>query len=236
MTKHLDVLTLFFTIILTSAFAQKSVNQFDNNGKRDGLWTKNYHETNQKRYEGVFKHGKEIDTFKYYTLSGGKSVLSAVKVFNENNNLAEVTFLSSNKKVISEGAMNGKNFVGQWVYYHKNSNTKMIVEQYNQDGELDGERYVYYSNGNTAEKASYKNGKLNGESKWLTEKGILIKESNYKDDLLHGETINYDASGNVTSKGNYAEDKKVGVWTYYKDGKLSKEIDHTTNTVISKQE
>lgn len=236
MIKQIKVLPLFFTIILTSAFAQKSVNQFDKDGKRDGLWTKNYHKTEQKRYEGMFKHGKEIDTFKYYTLSGGKSVLSAVKVFNEKDSIAEVSFLASNKKVISEGAMNGRNFVGQWIFYHNNSNAKMIVEHYNEAGELDGERNVFYENGNTAEKASYKNGKLNGESKWFTEKNILIKESHYKEDLLHGETINYDAVGNATSKGNYVEDKKAGIWSYYKDGKLTKEINHTTNKVISKQE
>ncbi len=235
MIKQKEILTLFFTIILTTLWAQKTVNQFDKDGKRDGFWTKNYDKTDEKRYEGVFKHGKEIDTFKYYTLSNGKSVLSAVKVFNENNNFAAVTFLASNKKVISEGHMNGRHFVGQWIFYHKNSKAKMIVEHYNEEGELDGERNVYYENGNTAEKGSYKNGKLNGESKWFTENKVLIKESAYKDDQLHGETINYDASGNITSKGNYAEDKKVGIWSYYKGGKLTKEINHTTNKVISKQ-
>lgn len=236
MIKQKKIFTLFFTIILTSVSGQESVNQFDKDGKRNGLWTKNYHETNQKRYEGVFKHGKEVDTFKYYTLSSGKSVLSAIKVFNENNSLAEVTFLSSNKMVISEGTMNEKNFVGQWIFYHKNSKSKMIVEQYNKDGVLDGDRFVYFKNGNSAEKASYKNGKLNGESKWYTENNVLIKQSYYKEDQLHGETINYDASANITSKGNYNEDQKEGIWLYYKDGERSKEINHTTNEVISKQE
>jgi antitoxin component YwqK of YwqJK toxin-antitoxin module len=236
MIKQKLYFAFIFTIILTNGFAQKSINGFDKDGKRHGLWTKNYHKTDQIRYEGVFKHGKEIDSFKYYTLSAGKSVLSAVKVFNENDSLADVTFYSSTKKVISKGKMNGKRFVGEWIYYHKNSPAKMIVENYNASGELDGERNVYYRNGLIAEKAFYKNGKLNGEAKWFAENNILLKSSYYVDDQLNGKTINYDAFGNKTSEGDYTANQKKGVWKYYKDGKLTKEINHTTQEVITKQE
>ncbi len=236
MIKQELFLSLIFTIILTTAFAQKSVNQFDKEGKRNGLWTKNYHKTDQKRYEGVFEHGKEIDSFKYYTLSEGKSVLSAVKVFNVKDSLAEVTFFASNKKVISEGRMNGRLYIGQWVFYHKNSTAKMIVENYNKEGLLEGERFVYYKNGFVGEKAFYKNGTLNGEAKWFSENSTLLRVNTYKDDVLHGKSINYDSAGDITSEGKYIEDQKKGIWNYYKDGKLSKKIDHTNQKVISKKE
>ncbi|BAO74451.1 toxin-antitoxin system YwqK family antitoxin [Winogradskyella sp. PG-2] len=236
MIKQKIFLTLFFTIILTTAFAQKSVNKFDKDGKRHGLWTKNYHKTDQKRYEGVFSHGKEIDSFKYYTLSKGKSVLSAVKVFNKKDSLADVTFYASNKKVISEGKMNGRQYIGQWIFYHKNSTAKMIVENYNENGLLEGERFVYYKNGLVGEKAFYKNGKLNGEAKWFSEAKVLLRLATYLDNELHGKSINYDLSGNITSEGYYIKDQKKEVWKYYKNGKLSKEIDHTINKVIKKYE
>jgi len=229
-------LSISFALICLLSFSQKSTNQFDKSGKRHGLWTKNYHQTNQKRYEGDFSHGKEIDSFKYYTLSRGKSVLSAVKVFNKNDSLANVTFLASNKKVISEGKMNGKRFIGQWIFYHKNSTKKMIIENYNDDGQLEGERNVYYKNGLVAEKAFYKNGQLNGESQWFSENAILLKSSYYKDDELNGQTIHYDTSGNKLSEGNYTANQKKGIWKYYKDEKLSKEIDHTNQKVISKKQ
>ena len=236
MIKQKLILTLFFTIILTTAIAQKSVNQFDKDGQRNGLWTKNYHKTDQKRYEGVFKYGKEIDSFKYYTLLEGKSVLSAVKVFNENNSLADVTFFASNKKVISEGRMNGRLYIGQWFFYQNNSTTKMIVENYNTEGLLEGERFVYYKTGLVGEKAFYENGKLSGEAKWFSEKSILLRVNTYKDGTLHGKSVNYDSAGNITSEGHYIEDQKKGIWNYYKDGKLSKKIDHTNQKVISKKE
>lgn len=236
MIKQKLITSLIFTIILTTAYAQKSVNKFDNKGERHGLWTKNYYKTDQKRYEGVFHHGKEIDSFKYYTLSKGKSVLSAVKVFRAEDSLANVTFFASNKKVISAGQMNGRTYIGQWVFYHKNSTAKMIVENYNDNGLLTGERFVYYKDGLVAEKAFYKNGKLTGEAKWFSEKKILLRVANYKADALHGKTANYNPDGTITSEGNYEEDQKKGIWNYYKDGKLAKEIDHTSNKVIKKHE
>ncbi|WP_299363285.1 toxin-antitoxin system YwqK family antitoxin [Winogradskyella sp.] len=228
--------TFIFTIILTLGYAQKSVNQYDKDGKRHGLWTKNYFQTDQKRYEGTFKHGKEIDTFNYYTLSKGKSVLSATKVFNERDSIAEVTFYTSKKKIISKGKMNGKRYVGEWVYYHKDSPKKMITEYYNEEGKLEGERIVYYKNGNIAEKSFYKDGELDGISKWYAEDDLLLRESTYEDGKLNGKTANYDAGGNVTSEGHYGGNKKVGIWKYYKNGKISKEIDHTNQKVIKKYE
>jgi len=225
-----------FTIILTSVFSQNTVNQLDSDGERHGLWTKNYHSTNQKRYEGTFMHGKEVDTFKYYTLSNGKSVLSAVKVFNKNNRITDVTFLASNKKVISKGKMNGKKFIGKWVYYHKNSNKKMIEENYGNDGKLQGERKVYYENGVVAEDTNYKNGKLSGEAKWFAENEMLIKVANYENGEFHGDYISYDKTGNIATKGTYVKDRKRGVWHYYESGEEIKRINHSTNKVLFKKE
>ncbi|WP_179351820.1 toxin-antitoxin system YwqK family antitoxin [Winogradskyella vidalii] len=236
MIKQNIVLLSFLTLFLTVGYAQKSKNQYDNAGKRHGLWTKNYHKTDQKRYEGVFKHGKEIDSFKFYTLSAGKSVLSAVKVFNEKDSIADVTFFSSTKKVISEGKMDGKRFIGEWTFYHKNSSDKMIVEHYNNDGLLEGERFVYFKNGSLAESSNYKNGKLYGESKWFSEQNVLLRHTHYIEDDLEGKAINYDADGKKTSEGDYSKNVKVGKWNYYENGELTKEINHTTKEVISKKE
>jgi len=225
-----------FTIILTPVFSQNTVNQLDSDGKRHGLWTKNYHNTDQKRYEGTFVHGKEVDTFKYYTLSNGKSVLSALKVFNKNNRIADVTFLASNKKVISKGKMNGKKFIGKWVYNHKNSDNKMIEENYGKDGKLQGERKVYYENGVVAEDTNYKNGKLSGEAKWFAENEMLIKVANYENGEFHGDYISYDKTGNIATKGTYVKDRKRGVWHYYESGEEVKRINHSTNKVLFKKE
>ena len=128
----------FFIYILTvvslSMHAQDAVNQFDSSGQRHGVWRKYYHNTDQLRYEGQFDHGKEIGEFKFYTLNKGESVLSAVKQFNSENDLASVKFLSSTGKMISEGQMNGKLYIGKWIYYHNKSDGILSVEYYNDRG------------------------------------------------------------------------------------------------------
>ena len=235
MNRQKLILNLVFVSLGFMCFSQKQINTFDKNGKRHGLWTKNYHKTDQIRYKGKFNHGKEIDTFNFYTLSKGKSVLSAIKVFNQADSIADVTFFTSKKKVISKGKINSKRYVGKWVYYHKNSPTEMIIEHYNENGKLHGTREVFYKNGNLAEKAIYADGELNGESKWFSEiSNTLLKHATYTNGKLNGKTINYNAQGNITSQGDYANNKKVGIWKYYKTGKISKEIDHTNQKVIKK--
>ena len=236
MIKQNILLGLIFTITLTTGYAQKSVNQYDKNGERHGIWTKNYDGTDQKRYEGTFKNGKEIGTFNYYKLKSGKSVLSATKVFNEQDDIADVTFYTSSKKVVSQGKMNKKLFIGKWIYYHKNSDKVMMEENYNNQGLLEGLQTVYYENGNIAEQLNYKDGELHGEAKWFTKAKQFIRTSLYLNGERNGQTTNYDGKGNKASEGPYKADKKTGVWKYYKEGVLSKKIDHSNQKVIYKKE
>lgn len=228
MIKQNIVFCVFFTIILTPSFSQKQVNRFDENGKRHGLWEKTYPQTNnQLRYQGQFHHGKEIDTFKYYKLKNKKSVLSAIKVFNVDNDITDVTFFTSNGKIISKGQMNAKLYIGEWLYYHKNSDQLMTVEQYNHMGNLNGKRIVYFKNGTIAESQFYNNGKREGLSEWFSENGILLQASNYQNDKLNGKSIYYNANGTKVSEGNYTENLKTGIWQYYKNGSLVRTIDHS---------
>ncbi len=228
MVKHLDVMSLIFIFTLTlTSFAQKSVNQFDLNGKRHGVWVKNFDSTKQPRYEGQFEHGKEVGLFNFYTLNKGKSVLSATKQFNAENDNADVKFFSSKGKLISEGKMDGRLNQGLWTFYHKDNNAVMSKEIYNTNGKLEGEKSIFYPNGKTAETSQYKNGKLDGQTLLYSEKGILLKSFNYKNDELHGEAKYYDTDGNLIGEGVYQHDRKHGIWTYYENGKIKETIDHT---------
>lgn len=236
MIKRKIAFGIIFTIILTSLSAQSDVNNYDESGKRHGIWQKNYPNTNQLRYKGKFVHGKEIDTFKFYKLKRKKSVLSAVKIFNEENNQAEVTFMASSGNIISKGKMSGKSFIGKWIFYHKNSDIPMIEENYNSNGELDGKRSVMFINGKIAEVAEYKNNLLNGVSKTYSESGRLLQESTYSEDKLDGSTIYYDTDGNVQAEGNFKSNLKIGIWEYYKNKELIRKVDHDNDKVIYKKQ
>lgn len=215
---------LFFLISVTILGAQ-NINQFDAKGKRHGIWKKNFEDSKIIRYEGEFYHGKEIGLFKFYKNIKNKPILSATKQFNETNNISEVKFLASNGKVISEGQMDGKTFIGTWKYYQKSSNAILTLEEYNNNGKLVGERLVYYPNGEIAERQNYNQGILNGTSIWYSDKGVVLKEFNYVNDELHGEAKFYNPKGELIVEGFYKRGKKDNIWKYYKNGKLVEEKD-----------
>src|SRR5210317_651301 len=106
------IYTTIFLLISVCAFSQ-NINQFDASGKRHGIWKKNFEGTNVVRYEGDFFHGKEIGIFKFYLNKEDKAILSATKAFNENDSKAYVKFYASDGKVISEGQMDGKNYINE---------------------------------------------------------------------------------------------------------------------------
>ena len=229
--RHLILILIFFASV--TSFAQE-INQLDANGERDGIWQKNFENTNQPRYEGTFKNGKEIGTFKFYKLVEKKSVLSATKEFNENDNIALVKFYSSTGKLISQGDMNGQAFIGKWMYYHNKTDAVMSTENYNDKGELHGEKLVYYENGQVAEKSNYINGKQEGLSIWYSEKAVVLKEFLYENDELHGLSKYYDNKGQLIAEGSYKRGQKHGVWKYYTDGKLTEEKDFTIHSKLEK--
>ena len=224
---HMKHIAFILFLLLSSISFAQNLNQFDGNGKRHGLWKKNFDDTNVIRYEGEFKHGKEVGLFKFYMNIKNEAVLSATKNFDNKEDLAEVTFYTSKGKVISKGEMHGKAYVGKWTYYHKGSKQIMMIENYGDYGQLEGESLVYYDNGQVAEKRNYKNNKLDGKVSYFHENGKEMKIYIYNMGLLHGPAKFYNAKGVLDIEGQYKNDKKDGIWKYYKDGELTEEKDFT---------
>lgn len=209
-----------FLLVASYGYAQET-NQMDSNGKRHGVWKKYFDGTKQLRYEGAFDHGKEVGTFKFYCAEC-KSKPAVIKEFAIDNAIADVKYYTIKGKLVSEGKMDGKLRIGEWVYFHKKSAEVMTRESY-QNGKLTGKKYVYYGNGIVAEEASYSNGVLSGPSLYYSYDSKLLKELIYKNDLLEGPAAYYDAKGQKVMEGNYINDRKKGVWKFYKNGQFEKE-------------
>ncbi|WP_166965621.1 toxin-antitoxin system YwqK family antitoxin [Yeosuana marina] len=219
------IVTLF--MFIAHLVIAQTINQFDADGKRDGVWKKYFDDTKILRYEGAFSHGKEIGLFKFYKNIDNKASLTATKQFNSTDNKAYVTFYTSMGKVISEGEMDGKTHIGGWKYYQKNSKKLLTLENYDNAGNLDGDRFVYYNNGQIAEKQHYEHGKLNGTSVWYSPNNTILKEFIYVNGELDGVSKYYDSKGNLIIEGSYKNGKKHGIWNYYEDGKLVEKKDFT---------
>jgi len=227
MNKQRAIFMILLTFSMLTVSAQTTYNQMDANGKRHGVWKKNFKDTKQVRYEGTFNHGIETGLFKFYKLVDKKSVLSATKLFADSSGKAEVTFLTSKGKVISKGFMNGKKYIGEWIYYHHKSDKVMTKEHYNSNGQLDGEKLIYFKNGQLAERVNFLNGDRHGIVQNYSEEGILRKEFNYANGELHGVYKDFDFEGTLIVEGQFKKDKKHGRWKYYKNGKLIKEKNYS---------
>ena len=126
-------------------------------------------------------------------------------------------------------------YIGSWKYYQKTSNKLLTLENYNTEGNLYGDRFVYYENGQIAEIKHYNNGKLEGTSIEYSENNVVLKEFVYVNDQLHGPSKYYNSKGELIIEGLYKNDKKTGIWKYYEDGKLTDEKDFTYYPKLKKK-
>lgn len=211
------VIIFGITLTTTAVFAQE-INQTDASGERHGLWEKYYPESNQLRFAGEFHHGKERGKFKFYCQTCGDQP-SAIIDYGRGNDIAKVKYLDLKGKVISEGKMKHQKRMGEWVYYHKDSDRVMSQENYS-DGVLHGMTTTYYPNGKITEETEYKLGVKDGKNNFYSSQGVLIRKLIYQDDKLHGPAFYYDAHGQLTIEGAYKAGRKDGLWKYYENGKV----------------
>jgi antitoxin component YwqK of YwqJK toxin-antitoxin module len=202
--------------------AQTDFNKLDANGKKEGLWKGTYEVSKRPRYEGTFSHGKETGVFKFFD-DTKKGDVVATRDFSANDGSAYNIFYDQKKNKVSEGKVIGKNYEGQWTYYHKASAIVMTTENY-KNGKLEGARTVFYPNAKVAEKMTSVNGQKEGIYEKYGQNGIILEKSTYKNDEYNGDAVFYDSDGVVASEGKFLKGKKAGMWKFYLKGKLTKEV------------
>lgn len=222
--KFYFLLFLIFSSHIT--FAQLDYNKVDEKGKKNGVWKGFYVDSKRPKYEGTFEHGKEVGVFSFYDDTKAKSII-ATREFNGTDNSAYTVFYDQAKNKVSEGKVINKLFEGEWKYYHQASKTVMTVEHYKR-GKLEGLRSVYYPSGKIAEEINYRSNAKDGSYKSFSENGIVLEESIYKNNEYNGLAIFKDTQGNVVSKGKFINGKKAGLWQFYTNGKLVKEMNMST--------
>ena len=219
-------------VIITSHYQQLSVaqsyNQFDEDGKRQGLWQKTYDNDKQLRYTGNFSHGQEVGTFNFYDIKGGHP--TAVKVYTTDSPYIDVTFFTTDGKMVSTGKMKGRARAGEWLSYHQDGKTIMIKENY-ENGKLEGERTVNFMNGLLAQQEFYKQDLKEGKATYYSEEKKVLKELQYVNDKLEGPVRLYNGFGQLEVEGAYKNNRKHGIWKYYKGDKVDKEIKYPRNKI-----
>ena len=216
--KRLFFVALFFSCFLcVSTLEAQRYNQFDKNKKRTGVWKK-YYPNKRIKYIGTFKDGKEVGTFKFYSMSFTR-IPEAIKMFHKNSDSVTVTYFYDKGKLKGKGMLYGRKKVGKWIYYYKKG--PVFSEEFYVDGKLSGKSIVYFkSNGKVAEEATYKNGVLHGHSKNFSDKGVLIEDVIYKNGKANGLARYFELSGGLKERGVYKNGIRVGKWEFYLDGEI----------------
>ena len=183
-------------------------NKTNSSGKKEGKWS-GYYSSNNLKYIGEFKDGKEIGVFTYYEDTPENKV-KATQDFSKEAGKSYAVFYIGNKKM-SEGWYKGQEKDGKWVYYHKGGE-KINSEEIYKNGILEGERKVYYISGEISDIIPYKNGKMHGKVLMYSETGTILKEENYSNGMRNGESIYNDGSGKLIKKGKFVNDELQGKW------------------------
>ncbi|GAA4319922.1 hypothetical protein GCM10023115_46670 [Pontixanthobacter gangjinensis] len=221
MNKHLIFLILSLSF---STLCKSQNNQLDSQGRRHGYWKVDFEGTFDPKFEGNFEHGQETGIFKFYK-KGFYQHPSAIMEFQEDTDSVQVTYFTQSGKPISEGKMLNKKREGEWLYFHQQSDSIMMKEDYRNDL-LHGLQETFYPNGKLAEKTEYSKGEKHGKSFIYADNGQVTKELTYQNGKLHGPATYYNVKSEKTMEGSYLEGNKFGTWKYYSEGKLEREEDY----------
>jgi antitoxin component YwqK of YwqJK toxin-antitoxin module len=206
------IILFFISIFGGNSIAQSNLNQTDEQGRRTGKWV-DYHANGKKRYEGTFKDGYEVGTFRYYN---GMGVLVTELIYSQKGEYAEAKIFYNDGKVKAEGRFHKRKKDGVWKYYAHDPYYLAKEESY-KDGVKDGRWRIYYPDGQLSSEINWKDGLREGP--WLEyfENGDPRIIAYFKNGKLDG-TYEIYLIGNIpTKRGAYFKGNMDGIWYYYDD-------------------
>ena len=205
-------LFLFTLTFSLSTIAQASVNQTDSQGRKTGKWL-DYHPNGKKRYEGNFREGYEIGTFKFWN---GTGQLVSELMYSQKGEYADAKIYYGNKLVRAEGRFHNKKKDGLWKFYSKSPHVLKKEESY-KNGVKDGPWHIYFGNGKLASEIFWKDGKRNGPWNDFFENGNPHVEATFENGVLEGDYVVFFIGEIIAKEGEYVKGKMNGIWLIYDD-------------------
>ncbi len=211
-------LAVFIATMLACIMPATAQNTIDKQGRKQGHWIKT-DKDGSKIFEGDFKDGVEVGTFRYYYPDG---TIRMVNEFEKGSRRCRHEAYDNKGRKIADGFYNQKNRDGEWHYYAEDG--RLVQTSHYRMGVREGEQLILDAKNDTAELSNWKDGKRHGYWwKRIGTNGYIT--GTYKDGGLHGEMFEYDDSLRLRHYGNYYEGVRNGSFEHYEDGILSiKEI------------
>ncbi len=209
--KNLCVSLIIILTGLSSTLAQ-SVNNYDEQGRKEGKWIK-YFENTKMKYQGQFHKDKPVGKFIYYYNTG--EVRAEVEFSDDGKTGNNTTYYKSGNKM-AQGVYIDKLKDGTWNYFLDEPPTPVIsVEEYS-NGKLNGKSITYYpESGEPAEVVMFVDGRKNGKLMKYFPDGTVMTESSYKNDMPDGDFKHYHPDGKIQIIGKYKDGLQYGNWQYF---------------------
>jgi antitoxin component YwqK of YwqJK toxin-antitoxin module len=217
---------IIFLGLSSIAFCQtdKSVNQTDSQGRKQGHWIKRYSDQTIQ-YDGYFKDDKPTGEFKrYYEDKTLKSVLT----FSNNGRDASAILYHPNGNIASKGKYVNQKKEGKWQFFSAIIKDYLISEEVYAHNLRNGLSVKFYPDSTIAEKINYLNDVKQGEWTRYYPGGALLLKSNYVNGNLNGKFEAWFENGKIQFSGQYKNDSRDGLWLLYNpNGTVKYRISYT---------
>lgn len=179
-----------------------------------------------------FVNGIIIDSYRY---SDGRLIMKCNYIdgnvysayIEDYNNVYYDDMHDIEEKSLSKYKIINNKIEGEKIVYYSNGNISSISNYVND--KLHGVFTKYKLNEKLHSISTYVNGKLHGEYTRYYENGPIEMKCNYVNDKLHGEYIQYNPEETILSKLNYVDDKLHGVCIQYSSNGIISSISNYVN-------
>ena len=116
---------------------------------------------------------------------------------------------------------------GKYDLIEKHDESGTLTESYSIDKEtglIEGLHYKYFPNGKVEQQSDYKNNKLDGNRILFYENGDTLIVESYKKAQYEGPYKSYFSGNVLESEGKYVNGTMDGEWRFYHDNKQIKEV------------
>ncbi|MFV0522447.1 MAG: toxin-antitoxin system YwqK family antitoxin [Mangrovibacterium sp.] len=219
------------TLLFACTFSQaQTINQTDANGLKQGTWGK-FTSEGTPIYEGTFKDGKPIGTWKRYHSNG---IIRAQLTYVENTDFCSVLLFDNTGKKIASGGYVNEQREGVWLFFR---NMIKVCEEYYIDGKKTGNSATFYDTGELMSESNFANGTANGAYRAYNKDGSVYFECMMKDGMRDGYCQIFFDNGAVEIIGYYEKDIREKDWEYFhKDGSKAYTLHYkgglVTNTAV----
>jgi antitoxin component YwqK of YwqJK toxin-antitoxin module len=210
----------------------KSVNQTDPQGRKQGHWIKR-NPDQTIIYDGYFKDDKPTGEFRrYYEDKTLKSVLN----FSSNGKEASAVLYHQNGNIASKGKYVNQQKEGKWQFFSAIIKDCLISEETYSHNLRNGLSVKYYPDSTIAEKINYVNDIKQGEWTRYYPSGAMLLKSKYVNGNVEGKFESWFEDGQIEFSGQYKNDARDGLWLIYNpDGTIKYRVEYTNGIINDKQ-